>query len=160
MQRELPRLKVSQCATGAHDKLKGRVNNSGVLRTEKAASKKEAYTEVERVVVCHGLGDVALDCLTLGALGKGQPMTDCIPLLADCPWAAKHGALARGWGMGVRGEGSEAGALRLAMQPLCQATLVSLTSSLPPLCATAGHQMEGGRQGRSRPGHGVSKLGS
>ena len=39
-----------------------------MLRTENA-SKKEAYTEVERVVVCHGLGDVALKCLTLGVLG-------------------------------------------------------------------------------------------
>ena len=38
-----------------------------MLRTEKAVSKKEVYTEVERVVVCHGLGDVALKFLTLGA---------------------------------------------------------------------------------------------
>jgi hypothetical protein len=69
MQWELPRPKASQCATGAQDKLEGCVNNSVLLRTEKAVSKKEVYTE-GRVVVCHGLGDVALKCLTLGLLGE------------------------------------------------------------------------------------------
>ena len=43
------------------------MNNSGVLRTEKAVSKKEVHAEMEGVV-CHGLGDVALKCLTLGVL--------------------------------------------------------------------------------------------
>ena len=41
-----------------------------MLGTEKAVSKKEVYTEVERIVVCHGLGDVAVKCLTLGILGE------------------------------------------------------------------------------------------
>ena len=41
-----------------------------MLRTEKAVLTKEVYTEVERVVVCHGLGDIALKCLTLGVLGE------------------------------------------------------------------------------------------
>ena len=49
--------------------LKTNWKNSGRLHTEKAVSEKEVYIEVERVVVCHGLGDVALKCLTLGVLG-------------------------------------------------------------------------------------------
>ena len=91
MQRELPRLKASQCATGAHDKLKGQVNNSGVLGTEKAVSKKEAYTEVERVVVCHGLGDVALKCLTLGALGARGMRTLFGCAMCATPWGSNFG---------------------------------------------------------------------
>ena len=70
MQWEVPRPKASQCAAGAQDKLEGWINNSAVLRTGKAVSKKEAYAEVERVVLCGGLGDVALKCLTPGVLGK------------------------------------------------------------------------------------------
>ena len=38
--------------------LKTNWENSGRLHTEKAVSEKEVCIEVERVVVCHGLGDV------------------------------------------------------------------------------------------------------
>ena len=70
MQWELPCPKASQCATGAQNKLEGGGNNSGVLCTEETVSKKEVYAQVLRVVVCHGLGDVALKSLTLGVLGE------------------------------------------------------------------------------------------
>ena len=36
-------------------------------------SQKKVYTEVEKVVVCHGLGNTVLKSLTLGeGLGKGE----------------------------------------------------------------------------------------
>ena len=64
------------------------VNYSGVLCTESAAAMKKVYVEVQRVVVCHGLGDVALKCLTLGVMGGARASPPPPSVLPESPLSA------------------------------------------------------------------------